>query len=234
VIPILGIDLAWGEKKNDGLCLLEASQQYARVKAIDYTHGDDALVGWMQKHIRDGPSMILVDAPLVCPKASGSRPVDKQISSMFWRQHAGCHPANSAKCPRPVRIAKKLAACGFDIGWDMKESKRLLIEVYPHPAIVRLFGLDCIVKYKKGRVAGKRREFRRLQALTRKYLNEHFPKFHMTADLGRLLKEDWSKAVEDRTDAFLCALIGYNHYLFQGAESEVVGTRDAGFILLPK
>ncbi len=233
-MQILGIDLAWGEKKNDGLCLLEASHQCARMKAVGYTHGDDALVAWMQKHVGDDPAMVLVDAPLVCPNSSGSRPVDKQISSMFWQQHAGCHSANSTKCPRPVRIAEKLATCGFDIGWDTRESERLLIEVYPHPAIVRFFDLDRIVKYKKGRVARKRQEFRRLQGLTRKCLDERFHDFHMTAELDGLLKEDWNKAVEDRTDAFLCALIGYNHYLFQGAKSEAIGTRNAGFILLPK
>jgi len=178
--------------------------------------------------------MILVDAPLVCPNATGSRIVDKQISRMFWREHAGCHSANSTKCQRPVRIAKKLAACSFNIGWNMQESNRLLIEVYPHPAIVRFFGLDRIVKYKKGRVLAKQRGFSQLQDLTRKCLDERFPDFHMTADLDKLLKEDWSKAVEDCTDAFLCALIGYNHYLFQGAKSEAIGTCDAGFILLPK
>ncbi len=222
-MQILGIDLAWGDKKGD-----------ARVKAIDYTRGDDALMAWVEKHVGDSPVMILVDAPLVCPNATGSRFVDKQISSMFWRQHAGCHSANSTKCQRPVRIAKKLGARSFNIGWDTQESNRLLIEVYPHPAIVRFFGLDRIVKYKKGRVAGKRLEFHRLQGLTRKCLDQRFPKFHMTEDLDRLLKEDWNKAVEDRTDAFLCALIGYNHYLFQGMKSEVIGTCNAGFILLPK
>src|ERR1035441_4278275 len=93
-MQILGIDLAWGENKRDGLCLLEASLQRARLNAIDYTHGDDALVTWVQNHVDDGPALILVDAPLVCLNTTGSRPVDKQISSMFWREQAGCHSAN--------------------------------------------------------------------------------------------------------------------------------------------
>lgn len=136
---ILGIDLAWGEKKGDGLCLLETSPQRACVKAIDHAHGDDVLVAWVQKYIGDGPAMILVDAPLVCPNSTGSRPVDKEVTRQFGRYHAGCHSANSTKCPRPVRIAKKLAACDFVLDWNLAKHDRLLFEVYPHPAIVQFF-----------------------------------------------------------------------------------------------
>ena len=230
---ILGVDLAWGEKKSDGLCLFEVSRQRTCVRAIDYTHGDEALVAWVQESIGDGSAMILVDAPLVCPNTTASRTVDKQISSMFWRQQAGCYSANSTNCKRPIRIAKQLATCGFEIGWHLNISDRLLIEVYPHPAIVRFFDLDRIVKYKKGRVAEKRQEFKRLQGLIRKCLPEQFPRFQMTPELDDLLNQSWSKEIEDCTDAFLCALIGYNHYLHDGAKSECVGDRKTGFILLP-
>ena len=231
---ILGVDLAWGEKKGDGICLLEVTDTSATARILDYTHGDRELESSVALYLHEGPGLILVDAPLVCPNPTGSRPVDKLISSMFWRQHAGCHPANSTKCQRPVRIAKKLTARGFALGWDLQKSDRLLVEVYPHPAIVRLFNLDRIVKYKKGKVADKRREFKRLQKLIRECLHTRFPLLVVDREIDLLLKSDWSKQVEDRTDAFLCALIGYNHMLHGGAESELVGCLETGFILLPK
>ena len=231
---ILGIDLAWGDKKSDGLCLIEASPRSARVRNSGYTHGDDALVAWVQQHTGAGPAMILVDAPLICPNTTGCRPVDKEITREFGRYHAGCHPANSTRCRRPVRIAKKLVARGFVLGWEMKPDSRLLIEVYPHPAIVRFFGLDRIVKYKKGRVAEKREKFQLLQGYIRKCLADRFRDFKITPELDDLLNETWTKPVEDRTDAFLCALSGYNHYLTNGAGSEPFGEVDTGFILIPK
>lgn len=178
------------------------------LRCTGYTHGDDALVAWVQEHIGGAPAMSLVDAPLVCPNKRGSRPVDRKISSDFWRQHAGCHPANNTKGKRPGCIAEKLEQCGFLLDWDLSASDRLLIEVYPHPATIRLFSLDCIVKYKRPPVSRKRQEFERLQELIGKCLSERFPKFQMAPELDDFLNQNWSKETEDRTDVFLCALIG--------------------------
>ena len=177
--------------------------------------------------------MVMVDAPIVCPNATGTRPVDRLTHKLFGRQHAGCHPANSTKCPRPARLTKRLAAAGCKIGWDFKTARRLVCEVYPHPAMLRLFGLDRIVKYKKGPVANRRKEFRRLQALLRTCLAEKFPKLKLNDEMTELLTTDWSKPVEDKLDAFFCALIGYHHYLHGQGKSEVIGDRQTGFILLP-
>jgi predicted RNase H-like nuclease len=51
--------------------------------------------------------------------------------------------------------------------------------------------------------------------------------------MTELLTTDWSKPVEDKLDAFFCALIGYHHYLHGQGKSEVIGDRQTGFILLP-
>jgi predicted RNase H-like nuclease len=65
---------------------------------------------------------------------------------------------------------------GFLVGWEPKVGKRTAAEVYPHPAMVRMFGLPRIVKYKKGSVLERRKEFGRLQQLIRKMLREKFQK----------------------------------------------------------
>src|SRR5271169_2751984 len=102
---------------------------------------------------------------------------------------ASCHSANNTKCKRLIRIAEKLEQCGFALDWDLSASDRLLIEVYPHPATIRLFGLDCIVKYKRPPVSRKRQEFKRLQSFIRKCLPDRFPKFQMTPELDELLNQ---------------------------------------------
>ena len=109
-----------------------------------------------------------------------------------------------------------------------------MAEVYPHPAMVRLFGLPRIIKYKKGGVAERRKEFERLQGLMRKLMKRRFPRLTLNQETRNLLREKWSKPVEDRTDALFCALIGMWHWMYRGKRSEVIGDLKTGFILLPE
>ena len=175
-----------------------------------------------------------VDAPIVCPNRTGTRPVDRLTHRMFHRQHAACHPANTSRCLRPTRVARLLARKGFSIGWKLGKVKKTAAEVYPHPAMVRLFGLPRIIKYKKGSVVERRKEFRRLQGLMRKLMKRRFPGLTLNQETRNLLRQKWSKPVEDRTDALFCALIGMWHWMYLGKRSEVIGDRKTGFILLPE
>ena len=177
---------------------------------------------------------VTVDAPIVCPNRTGTRPVDRLTHRMFHRQHAACHPANLMRCPRPPRVARLLQRKGFRVGWETRVGVRWVAEVYPHPAMVRMFGLPRIIKYKKGSVAERRKEFRRLQGLMRKLMKRRFPGLKLNQETRNLLKEKWSKPVEDRTDALFCALIGMWHWMHRGKRSEVIGDRETGFILLPE
>ena len=200
-----------------------------------YPQGDrellDAVLGKAKEH---SSVFVTMDAPIVCPNRTGTRPVDRLTHRMFHREHAACHPANSTKCPRPPRVAGLLKSHGFRIGWGTAKGKKTVAEVYPHPAMVRMFGIPRIVKYKKGRVVGRRKEFRRLQGLLRRCLRRNFPKLQMDLETTALLRERWSKPVEDQTDALFCALIGLRHWMHQGRKSEVIGDKKTGFILLPR
>ena len=177
---------------------------------------------------------VTVDAPIVCPNRTGTRPVDRLTHRMFHREHAACHPANLIRCPRPPRVARLLQRKGFRVGWETLAGGRWVAEVYPHPAMVRLFGLPRIIKYKKGSVAERRKEFQRLQGLMRKLMKRRFPGLKLNQETRSLLRQKWSKPVEDRTDALFCALIGMWHWMHRGKRSEVIGDRKTGFILLPE
>lgn len=105
-------------------------------------------------------------------------------------------------------------------------------EVYPHPAMIRLFHLDRIIKYKKGAVAAKKLEFKKLQNHSRQFLHNRSD-ISVSESVDVLLNTDWSKTVEDQTDAVVCALIGYLHWKHQGHLSKIIGSIEEGFILLP-
>ena len=233
---IVGLDMAWGERNGDGLCLLTATEREARVVETAHVFGDAALRAWLAERLppAPAPAMLLFDAPLLCPNETGSRPVDRLTHTLFGRFHAGAHPANAARCPRPLRLAAMAEReLGFEIGWQRPRTARLAVETFPHPAMVRWLRLDRIVKYKRGPVAARRGEFARLQGLLRACLRERFPELVETAALTETLSAAWTKPAEDRLDAFVCALIGYQHWRHDGARSEVIGDGEAGFILLP-
>ena len=241
-LHLAGVDLAWGEKNGDGLCLVRASQPSAdtwRAEVVESAHvfGDAALLDWIETRLpaHAGPAMLLFDAPVVCPNAGGSRPVDRLTTARFGRFHAGPHPANAARCVRPLRLARALETRGAVAGWQLGAAARLLVEVFPHPATIRLFGLERIVKYKRGPVAARRGEFARLQGLLRECLQTRFApgEWVGTATLDAILSVPWTKPAEDRLDALLCALVGYHHWRHDGARSEVLGDLETGFILVP-
>jgi predicted RNase H-like nuclease len=152
---------------------------------------------------------------------------------MFHREHAACHPANLTKCPRPPRILEKLQGLGMQVGWQTGRGSKTVAEVYPHPAMVRMFELPRIVKYKKGTVKERRVEFRRLQRLMKRLLEQKFRYLEVDAVTRTLLGKRWTKPVEDHTDALFCALIGLWHWYHRGKESEIIGDVETGFILLP-
>ena len=234
-VLFIGVDLAWGEKKHDGVCFLEWDGKRGRVVGFGYPQGDRELLAAVRERAGSQRSVfVTVDAPIVCPNRTGTRPVDRLTHRMFHREHAACHPANLTKCPRPPRIADLLRKEGFRIGWEPAVGKKTLAEVYPHPAMVRMFGIPRIVKYKKGSVGERRKEFRRLQLLITKCLKKKFPQLGIDGDTKSLLAQRWSKPVEDRTDALFCALIGLWHWMHQGKKSEVIGDIKTGFILLPE
>ncbi len=209
----------------------------ARIVETAHVFGDEALFGWLQARLppSPAPAMLLFDAPLLCPNLTGSRPVDRQTHTLFGRFHAGAHPANAARCGRPLRLAEAVVArLGFEIGWRAPRRARLAVEVFPHPAAVRWLGLERIVKYKRGPLAARRAEFARLQGLLREFLPRHFPELAASDARTETLAASWTKPHEDRLDAMLCALIGYQHWRDEGRSSEVIGDETAGFILLPK
>ncbi len=232
---IIGIDLAWGDRKPDGVCCIDVTNSGARVRDFAYPRGDRELLETIGAMLDgSGRALLTIDAPIVCPNRTGTRPVDRLTHRMFHREHAACHPANSTKCPRPPRIRRKLQKLGFTAGWDLNRSTHLMAEVYPHPAMVRMFRIPRIVKYKKGRVAERAKEFRRLQRLMKKLLREEFPDLSLNTDALEYLRAPWTKNVEDHLDALFCGLIGLRHWNHQGTRSEVIGNIRTGFILLPR
>lgn len=232
---VAGLDLAWGERRPDGVCLLRGRGR--RVQEIDHAlvQGDEAVLGWLRESTGlDEKILLCLDAPVVCPNRGGARPVDCLTHRLFHRVQAAAHPANRVLARRPLRLVRKLARAGYRIAIDWPQTRRAMMEVYPHPATVRWFGLDRTIKYKRGPVAARRRAFAQLQHLLRAWLGKEAPEILRHPPTAALLGARWTKDAEDLTDALLCALVGRQWALHGADAMEILGDRRRGFVVVPR
>ena len=237
----LGIDLAWAPRARTGLAVVDAA---GRLTASTSVRTDEQIAAFLAPHL--GPDTVAaIDAPLLVPNLTGSRPCEKELSAVFRRYDAGTHPANRSRPwfdpPRGVVLAERF-------GWDLDPTavpfagRAVAIEVYPHPAMVSLFGLGRILPYKNKRG-------RTLESLRAAFVQLVD---HMERVLGPTLGLDTSprwaqlratvpaatrkvdlRVVEDEIDAILCAHLAWL-WGRRDPRMEVFGDGERGYIVTPR
>jgi predicted RNase H-like nuclease len=240
----IGIDLAWGPKRRTGLAVLDPSGRLAESGSV---LSDGAIVAFVTPHTDDAADGVVaaVDAPLVVPNETGRRACEAEVSRVFGQFHAGAHPSNRSRPwfvpePRGARLAHRL-------GWSMDPQVRpsagrgVAIEVYPHPAMVVLFGLDRVIPYKQKRG----RDLSALRAAYGQLLG------HMERVLGERLglasSSRWGqihdvvaaaqtkaalRRVEDEVDAIVCAHLAWL-WANEPDRMAVIGDFATGYIVVP-
>ena len=239
-MKFLGIDLGWSSGAS-GLCCLD--WQDGRLELIDLRREDDTadILAWVDTYVAPNESgVIAVDAPTLIPNATGMRLCDRLTHKQFGRYHAGAYPANLGLpfAARTVAFGLSLEAKGFHHAPAIvpKQPGRHQIEVFPHPAIVHLFGLERILKYKKGKLADRRVELARL----REYVCDRLPTLEPVLDVSKVLPTEMPlkgtalKALEDQLDSLICAYVAA-HWWYWGAERNLtLGNLTEGYIIVPK
>ncbi|NJO76881.1 MAG: DUF429 domain-containing protein [Leptolyngbyaceae cyanobacterium RM1_406_9] len=242
-MKFLGIDFGWRSQPS-GLCCL--TLQNRTLHLLDLTRLDEvtAVLSWVDAQVTpQEPAIIAVDAPTLIPNASGMRLPDRLAHKYFGRYHAGCYPANlgSPFAARTLELGLSLETRGFAHAPTLiaQQPGRYQIEVFPHPAMVHLFKLERILKYKKGRLSERRTELLKL----RQYILDVLPTLEPALDLS-LLSENNSlpkvpqtgsalKELEDQLDSLICAYVAA-HWWYWGAERNLVlGDRTTGYIVVP-
>jgi predicted RNase H-like nuclease len=90
---IFGVDLAWGERNPDGVTRIEFDTALEGTPVRFETRllrGDETLLSYLSVADGAGRVLVAVDAPVICPNETGSRPVDRECTSRFGRNDAGC------------------------------------------------------------------------------------------------------------------------------------------------
>ena len=241
---LIGIDLAWGEKNGTGCAELAWRGDELELRRIDVLGTLEEIVAWIEPE--RGEWVVAVDAPLVVLNQTGRRRADADVSAKYREFHAGAYPTNLTLLGtdhRGGRLWRALEACGAELVERVEDRNgtRLAFEMFPHVAMVELFGLERIIKYKKGNVAEKRAGQRELAAAMHAHLcaAEARPRLRVDRTLDDLLEEPREplkgralKGREDRLDAVVCAYIAA--WLDAGRPLQGLGRVGAGVVIAPQ
>jgi len=247
----IGIDLAWSSRNPTGLAALqwngvEASLIEPLPEARAYA--DQEIADYVEKIAPRGGVVVAIDAPLTVPNATGRRPGEAELNAVFARFHAGAYPANRRRLSsynggmvRGETLLAHLASLSIrhDPVIVPRRATRQAFEAYPHPAMVTLFRLDRVLKYKaKPTVAHSQRvdEFRKYQHCLRELrkgtppavaLDSLLDEKHL-AGRGRALK-----AYEDQLDAVFCAYLALYYWWWGTEKCRIFGDAERGYIVTP-
>jgi predicted RNase H-like nuclease len=242
----IGVDLAWKiDGNHSGIAVLTGDERRVRLTAIsEHVLSMAGILEFIARHARRD-CVVAIDASLVVRNQSGQRPCETLIARTFGRHHASCHTTNLTRpyATTGMQLVAALALQGFahdlDIATAARRRGRWLFEVYPHPAMVRTFGLERIIQYKKGTIGDRRRGL--------KVLRQHIARLAggstgwiFSPLLSRVLRQDVEelrgagiKHYEDTLDAIFCAYLAWHCWRWGAARNEVFGSLADGCIVVP-
>lgn len=242
-MKFIGIDLGWRSQPS-GLCCLEWIDGQLQLLDLNRKEAIADILTWIDQSIQPKePAIIAVDAPTLIPNATGSRLPDKLSHKYFGKYHAGCYPANQNLpfADRTINFGLELESRGFAHAPTIEAQKlsRYQIEVFPHPAIVNLFNLERILKYKKGRLSDRRLELIKLQNYLLDILPSLSPSLRTLRLCGSFPLEIPTtgaalKATEDQLDSLICAYVAAYWWYWGEERNLVLGDRTTGYIIIPQ
>jgi predicted RNase H-like nuclease len=235
-MQFLGIDFGWTSQPS-GVARLGLADGCLHLEELARLQEPRQVTDWVAAGAGGGAAMVAIDAPTVIANATGMREADRAMHRYFGKQHAGCYPANLASpfAGRTLALAASLADLGFGHADRIvaRRPGRYQIEVYPHAAMLHLFQLPRILKYKKGRLAERRAGLARYRELLLERLPQHEPALCLSALPEVPVGGAALKALEDQLDALLCAYIGAWWWYWGSARTLVAGNALEGFIVVP-
>ena len=236
----VGVDLAWGPNATTGLAVLD---DQGRLLDVTDARTDEQIEAWLHDWA-PADCLVAFDAPLIVRNASGRRSCETLVSRHFGRFHAACHSSSLSRPEfadggRALRLASR---SGLDPD-PASEADRRAVEVYPHPALVSLFELPRILRYKnkKGRdLDFRRRELTRLldhledleTARPAMSVRQHEGWLRIRASVRDAARKADLDRVEDSIDAVVCAYIAL-HFDAAPDGRRILGTYYDGYIVTP-
>ena len=253
---LIGIDLAWGEGKPNrpnasGCAEFIWVDGELWLTRLDLLCSLDDIVEWIEPD--RGDWVIAIDAPLVVLNAVGQRQAEAEISDRYGRFESQALPSNltnptlGGKGHRPGRLWRvledhcaTLVERSENVRRESEIAERLVIETYPHAAMIELFNREKTIKYKRVKAADKPKGLRELAAEICKHFCAESAKPHLRTDdvLESLLRgpdPSLRGVARDRhgdlLDAVVCAYVAA--WVDRGAPFRAFGALGEGVIIVP-
>jgi predicted RNase H-like nuclease len=243
----VGVDPAWAiDQRHSGVAVLEGGERGAELVALSsQIHSLDGITQLIRQHL--APNLVVaIDASLIVSNHTGQRPCERSIGQAFGCFGASCHSTNRSRrhFDSGERLVSRLAREGFRHGLPLslatRRPGRWLIEVYPHPAMVRLFNLGRILPYKKGPIPERRAGLTQLQAYIGELMTsgrglkaspclEQLLEARPQDRRGRALK-----MLEDLLDAVFCAYLAWYFWRWGEERNDVFGDLESGYVVVPR
>jgi predicted RNase H-like nuclease len=242
----IGIDASWKTANPSGIAIARGSSEEATLTALIYaqTHADVAAI---VQSFRSENTIVSIDAPLIATNAIGNRNCEASISREFGRFHASAHSMNRPKFELYGlgHLVQRLEDLGFSHGVEgdhIRTDGLRIFEIYPHPAHIRLFDRDAIIRYKAKHGAVQRRAgLSELRNLTAQLAIDRDPRLCPGPDGRAFLSEDLSnlkgralKRYEDLLDAWTCVYLAIHLARWKNRGNQLFGTREDGYIIVPR
>lgn len=245
-LTCIGLDLAWSANHPSGIAVISGTPQGCHLQDVRSLQADVEIVAYIQQHQGSPchPTLIAIDAPLRVPNLTGRRQAEADLSQVFRTYHAGAHPANRQLLARDgmVRgeaLVSALADLGIPYNTHFSSGSSAVVEVFPHPAMIALFGLNRILPYKARPKRDLATRYQAWQAYQHHLgsLATEDPWLRGTESLlsqdPTQLKGHRLKSYEDQVDALMCAYIALYAYRWGSQRCRVFGTLKDGSILTP-
>lgn len=230
----VGIDLAWGTRGRTGLAVCDHA---GRLVSSGVARTDADIDAWLASYA-SAPVCIAVDAPLVVPNATGMRECEREMGRHFGRFKASAHASSRANPrmnpPRAEVLARRH-------GWDVDPvappttDRPVCLEVYPHAAMIGLFGLSERILYKRKARADRPQGFRQLLGHLGVIPELGLDESPRWAEIVRIVERSGRgdlTRIEDEIDAILCAHVAWL-WCHRPKELKVYGSLEEGYIVSP-
>ncbi len=254
-MKFVGIDLAWGENKPTGVAIINAAGTVERAQANLRTN--DEICDFAGLDSPDG-AVVAIDAPLVVRNTGQCRPVERQLTEIFWSCDAAPYPANLSNPAFGERgrirtLVNRLEASGFVQRPVIarQQEQRSFVEVFPSPALVTLFPgqnrrehIHCRAlryKFKKERAWGEVHSEWEIYRARLRSLECREPVLKFSPEVNKQIGIDVTefkggryKQFDDLLDGILCAYLAY-YFWYRGEDGcWVVGDLETGYVTLPR
>lgn len=239
-----GFDSAWGGRNPGALCDLRGEVSDGRLSLSLHARPNsvfwEGAVAAIASYEGRVTHIIGIDQGLIVPNATGMRPVERRLAkSLMGSYGCGAHASNrgNVRCYGPTagiwKYQQSLIRYGYrqcPLEISRRTRGRFYFECYPHPALIGLFNLQRVLKYKVhhcnheawAECVGHVRSLATRDDLPITNIRDHVPE---------QLKP--SKPNEDCLDAIIAAYTAAHWWWLGTMSSVMIGDLQTGYIVTP-